>query len=81
VVADINEAGAKATASELPDAMSSFRANVASQEDWRRLMETTQSRYGRVDCLVNNAGTTYKNKVRLLSMLTTAKETSDVISR
>lgn len=63
IVADINEEGGKNTAQDNPDAMSFFRANVAKEEDWHRLMEAAQSRYGRIDCLVNNAGTTYKNKV------------------
>lgn len=43
--------------------MSFFKADVAKQEDWRKLMDTAESRYGKIDCLVNNAGTTYKNKV------------------
>jgi len=46
-----------------PDAVSFFRADVGLQEDWRKLIETAKSRYGRLDCLVNNAGTTYHNKV------------------
>lgn len=64
LIADINEAGGKRVAQELSEATSFVRANVSQQEDWRRIMETAQSRYGRIDCLVNNAGTTYRNKVR-----------------
>lgn len=64
LITDINEQGGKDVAKEQSDAMSFFKADVAKQEDWRKLMDTAESRYGRIDCLVNNAGTTYKNKVR-----------------
>ena len=63
LVADINEEGGKRVAKEAPDAMSFFKTNVAREDDWHKLMETVESRYGKVDCLVNNAGTSYRNKV------------------
>ncbi|KAJ9143299.1 Short-chain dehydrogenase/reductase [Pleurostoma richardsiae] len=62
LIADINEQGGKSVAHQLPESISFLRANVALEEDWHKLMDTAQSRYGRIDCLVNNAGTTYKNK-------------------
>ncbi|KAI9713931.1 MAG: hypothetical protein M1820_000661 [Bogoriella megaspora] len=62
VVADINEDGGKRVASEMPDSMTFFKTNVSREEDWRKLIETTESRYGRIHCLVNNAGTSYNNK-------------------
>ncbi|CAK7231244.1 hypothetical protein SBRCBS47491_007865 [Sporothrix bragantina] len=65
VVADINEDGARSTAQSLPDAMSFLKVNVTDKSDWQRLLDTTEQRYGRIDCLVNNAGTTYKNKPTL----------------
>lgn len=63
MVADINENGGRRVANEVPDSMSFLKTNVASEEDWHNLMEITESRYGRIDCLVNNAGTSYRNKV------------------
>lgn len=63
LITDINEQGGKDVAKEASDAMSFFKADVAKQGDWRKLMDTAESRYGKIDCLVNNAGTTYKNKV------------------
>ena len=42
--------------------MSFFKTNVTQQSDWQALLDTAQSRYGAVDCLVNNAGTSYRNK-------------------
>ncbi|KAL1889139.1 hypothetical protein Sste5346_009086 [Sporothrix stenoceras] len=65
VVADINEAGARETAESLPSSMSFLKTNVTDHSDWQRLLDTTEQRYGRIDCLVNNAGTTYKNKPTL----------------
>lgn len=63
LISDINEEGGKDVARERSDATSFLRADVSKEEDWHNIMETAQSRYGRIDCLVNNAGTTYKNKV------------------
>ncbi|KAF5239226.1 hypothetical protein FANTH_10028 [Fusarium anthophilum] len=62
LLTDINERGGKAVAGSNPDAISFFKADVGDQEDWRKVIETAKSRYGRLDCLVNNAGTTYHNK-------------------
>lgn len=65
LIVDINDRGGSDVAKAMPDSMSFFRADVGEQEDWRRLVDTAKSRYGRLDCLVNNAGTTYHNKVEL----------------
>lgn len=65
VVADINEEGAHATAQLLPNSMSFLKVNITKKSDWQRLLDVTEQRYGRIDCLVNNAGTTYKNKPTL----------------
>ncbi len=50
-------------ASTQPDVMHFVRADVTSAEDWTVVVETCVSRFGRVDVLVNNAGTSYVNKV------------------
>lgn len=62
VVADINEDGGKRTVQAMPDSMRFHRANVTQESDWRGLVEATKSRFGSIHCLVNNAGTTYRNK-------------------
>lgn len=38
-------------------------ANVTSLADWTRLVSLAKEKYGRLDALVNNAGTSYRNKV------------------
>ncbi|RAL09063.1 oxidoreductase [Aspergillus homomorphus CBS 101889] len=38
------------------------RVDVTVAEDWKRVVDVTVRKFGRVDVLVNNAGTTYRNK-------------------
>ncbi|KAL8797431.1 MAG: hypothetical protein Q9182_007195 [Xanthomendoza sp. 2 TL-2023] len=66
VVADINEDGGRRTVEAMPDRMKFHPANVAKEHDWKTLVEVAQDAYGGIDCLVNNAGTTYRNKVSSL---------------
>ena len=64
LVSDINQDGGKAVAATNPERISFHSADVTKQKDWETLLEAALKNYGgRVDCLVNNAGTTYKNKV------------------
>ncbi|KAF2635179.1 2,5-dichloro-2,5-cyclohexadiene-1,4-diol dehydrogenase [Massarina eburnea CBS 473.64] len=62
LIADINEEGGKRVASAHPDSLSFHKTNVSSASDWSTLFKTAESRYGKIHCLVNNAGTSYKNK-------------------
>jgi ketoreductase RED2 len=50
-------AAGEAVAASLPSA-SYIQADVADEDDCRRLLDTTIERHGRLDVLVNNAGTT-----------------------
>lgn len=62
MVADINEDGGKRTVQAMPDSMRFQKANVTKRSNWKGLVEATQVAFGPVNCLVNNAGTTYRNK-------------------
>lgn len=64
LIADINSEGSDRTisASSHPSSISFHRTNVTSQSDWESLFSTAESRYGPVTTLINNAGTSYKNK-------------------
>ena len=62
MVADINENGGKQTVDAMPGSMKFHYTNVSKENDWKSLVEATQNAFGKIDCLVNNAGTTYKNK-------------------
>jgi NAD(P)-dependent dehydrogenase (short-subunit alcohol dehydrogenase family) len=66
VIADINVDGGRRVAQTFSDQMIFHKTNVAREEDWHSLMKEATKAFGRVDCLVNNAGTTYKNKVLIM---------------
>ena len=50
-------------AASQPSAIHFLKADVSSAEDWKSVVETCVRDFGRVDVLVNNAGTSYPNKV------------------
>jgi NAD(P)-dependent dehydrogenase (short-subunit alcohol dehydrogenase family) len=45
--------------------LAAVTANVTSAADWTKLVETAESKFGGLDIVVNNAGTSYKNKPTL----------------
>src|SRR5690348_8892529 len=53
MIADINEAGARQVAAEVGGA--STRVDVADEHSVQAMLSTTQSTFGRVDILINNA--------------------------
>jgi len=65
VVNDLNGAAAERVASEIALAGGKAIAvagNVAQHEDWRKLREAALDDFGSVQIVVNNAGTTHRNK-------------------
>ena len=46
----------------MPDRMRFHQMDVTKQNDWDALAEATHDVFGGIDCLVNNAGATYRNK-------------------
>lgn len=65
VVADLNEAGAKAVAGELAGNAIAVGCDVSKRADIERLVATTMERFGTIDIVVNNAGYTHKNRPML----------------
>lgn len=61
-VADINEEGARAVAASLGGSAFAIRCDVTSRADVQRLVDTTVERFGTLDIVVNNAGTTHRNQ-------------------
>lgn len=56
IVADVNEGAARDVAGAIGDAAVAVRHDVASEDDWRAVLELAQSRFGGLQVLVNNAG-------------------------
>ena len=65
VVADMDPLGGERVAATHPKSMHFMKMNVTNEEDWETCIENTVDKFGRIDICVNNAGTSYKNKVRL----------------
>lgn len=63
VVADLDPVGGEHVASYNRHGMHFIKMDVSKEEDWELLIENTMGKYGRIDICVNNAGTSYKNKV------------------
>jgi len=63
VVADFDPIGGQRVASYLPRNMHFVNMDVSKEKDWQTVIESTIAKFGRVDVLVNNAGTSYRNKV------------------
>lgn len=65
-IADCNLATAETLAQDLPGTnVSVHKMNVAARKDWDELGQRLLREHGKIDCLVNNAGTTYHNKPTL----------------
>ena len=62
VIADFVEDIGKKAAEELKCEF--VRCDVTKKADWEALLKFCDEKFGRVDSVVNNAGTTYRNKVR-----------------
>ena len=66
VAADMNEDGlAKTFGDSPPSHVQTVTANVTSESDWKKMVNLAQDKFGGVDILINNAGTSYKNKPTL----------------
>lgn len=63
IITDINADGGQKIAAQDPDHLVFQAMDVTKAEDWKVVVEFAVQRFGRLDVLVNNAGTTYRNKV------------------
>lgn len=64
-IVDINEDGARSISAEVGKTSIAIGCDVSSAADVRNAVEATRARFGRLDIVINNAGTTHKNKPML----------------
>ncbi len=62
VIADLNEAGARAVASDIGSVALAMRCDVSQRADIDAIIEATLANFGTIDIVVNNAGYTHKNQ-------------------
>lgn len=63
IVTDINIEGGEKVAAQNPANLLFQRMDVSQADDWHTVLDLAFSKFGRLDIVVNNAGTTYRNKV------------------
>ena len=64
-IGDINTAGAEKIAARSQGSVVVQQMNVAKREDWDAAVDRILKEFRRLDILINNAGTSYKNKPTL----------------
>lgn len=63
LIGDLDEQGAMNVASSMKSAnVKGIGMDVTSEQGWTNAIETIVKEFGRLDIIVNNAGTTYRNK-------------------
>ena len=62
---DLNEESARCISAEIGSTALPIRCDVSLSADVRNAVEAARARFGRVDIVVNNAGTTHRNKPML----------------
>ncbi|KAK3076014.1 hypothetical protein LTR53_000191 [Teratosphaeriaceae sp. CCFEE 6253] len=60
ILADFVEEAGQKTAGELKAEF--IKCDVTSRQDWEAVVKFAEEKFGRLDCVVNNAGWTYSNK-------------------
>ncbi|KAF2117701.1 oxidoreductase ucpA [Lophiotrema nucula] len=62
LVCDINETGGEATVKHNQSSLAFHKMDVTKAADWESTVKTAIEKFGKADVLVNNAGTSYRNK-------------------
>ncbi|KAH0842494.1 4-formylbenzenesulfonate dehydrogenase TsaC1/TsaC2 [Fonsecaea pedrosoi] len=64
-ITDIDVARGEALAASSEGKIHFYQQNVGNIQDWQRVITAVETELGEIDCLINNAGTTYVNKPTL----------------
>lgn len=62
IITDLSEDTGNAVAQEIGAHFT--RADVTARADWEKVLKQSLDHFGKLDIVINNAGTTYRNKVR-----------------
>lgn len=63
LIGDLDEKGAHAVAKNMDsETVKGMKMNVCEEDDWRSVIDTIVKDWGRLDIVINNAGTSYRNK-------------------
>ncbi|RMZ91161.1 hypothetical protein DV736_g1626, partial [Chaetothyriales sp. CBS 134916] len=62
---EANVAGSAALSSASSHRVATITANVTSADDWKAMVDLAETKFGGLDIVVNNAGTSYRNKSTL----------------
>lgn len=68
VLTDINQEKGEALASTLGENALFIQHNVSSEEDWIKVVEATENKFGPINVLVNNAGITMSKSILDMSL-------------
>lgn len=68
VLTDLNERKGQQLASELGENALFIQHDVSDETGWQQVVEQTQSQFGTIDVLVNNAGITYSKPILDMSL-------------
>ena len=61
IITDLSEDTGNAVAKDIGAHF--LRADVTQRADWENVLKTAVEKFGKLDTIINNAGTTYPNKV------------------
>lgn len=65
VITDISQTNGENAVARFGSNTLFIKANVVSAADWKQVLDTTLDKFDSLDIVVNNAGTTYRNKPTL----------------
>lgn len=65
IIAEFRHEIGSATAKELGCGF--YECDVSKHGDWEALLQYVDTQYGKLDSVINNAGTSYRNKVNIVS--------------
>ena len=67
IITDFAEEVGNKTADEIKATF--IKADVTKRQDWENVAKQAEEKFGQIDIVINNAGTTYRNKVLCIPLM------------